>query len=559
MKKNIIYWVALSLLFVTGCQKELSFELGNTPGKGSLKSDISGDCLPKTVNGTYEATKPLVPATNTISVDVNVTSTGTYIISTDTVNGYFFRATGTFTALGVNTVTLRASGTPFAAGINNFVVSFDTSFCDIQVTVLPAGAGGPAVFALTGAPGSCTGAVVNGTYATGVALGASNTASISVNVTMIGTYSITTTFQGMTFAASGAFLATGPQTVTLSGSGTPSTTGLNTIPITVGSSTCSFPVTVSGPAIGTLGGGPGTCTPATPAGIYRVGDPLTAGNTVQIQISVTAAGVYNITSNSVTGFSFAGTGTVAAGANQPITLTGTGTPTTAGVQNFTVTFGSSTCSFSITVLPPLSIDYFPRTTNSNWSYEIDDDPVDSLYRTVIAPTLSAIGNTYNILMETIDISGGFDSSGYYRKSGGDYFEWIDIAGSIGFDPPAQWTEYTFLKDNVAVGTSWTSNGITGTITIPPPTPLTIRFKYSILQKDVTVTLTTSTGTATYNNVIVVKEEYESFTGGIWVPLTSSLGFSKSYYARGIGLIKFEYLDGAGTLVTQVELRRSQVF
>ena len=65
---------------MTGCQKEVSFEVGNKASEGSLQSEVSGDCLPKTVNGLYVAATPLVPATNTITVSVNVTSTGNYII-----------------------------------------------------------------------------------------------------------------------------------------------------------------------------------------------------------------------------------------------------------------------------------------------------------------------------------------------------------------------------------------------------------------------------------------------------------------------------------------------
>ena len=146
MKKHFFYWLALAFLVITGCQKEVSFELGNTPAEGSLQSDVTGDCLPKTVNGTYVATTALVPTTNSITVSVNVARTGTYVVTTDTINGYYFRGTGTFTALGATNVTLRGNGTPFAAGIDNFVVSFDSTICDIAVTVLPAGAGGLAVF-----------------------------------------------------------------------------------------------------------------------------------------------------------------------------------------------------------------------------------------------------------------------------------------------------------------------------------------------------------------------------------------------------------------------------
>ena len=145
MKINFVYCLMLMLLVVLGCQKEVSFETGNKLSDGSLQSEITGDCLPKTINGTYEATKVLIPATNTIVVGVTVVQPGAYIISTDTVNGYFFRATGTFTTAGNNTITLRGTGTPFAAGVNNFVVSYDSTVCDIQVTVFPAGAGGPAV------------------------------------------------------------------------------------------------------------------------------------------------------------------------------------------------------------------------------------------------------------------------------------------------------------------------------------------------------------------------------------------------------------------------------
>ncbi|MGH2552574.1 MAG: hypothetical protein ACRDEB_02590, partial [Chitinophagaceae bacterium] len=135
MKKHLIYWLAAFVIVIVGCQKELSFEGSNTPAEGSLQADLTGDCFPKTVNGTYIAATALVPATNTISVQVNIIKTGTYEIGTDTVNGFFFRATGTFTTLGSNTVTLRGFGTPFSAIITNFVVSFDSTFCDIQVTV----------------------------------------------------------------------------------------------------------------------------------------------------------------------------------------------------------------------------------------------------------------------------------------------------------------------------------------------------------------------------------------------------------------------------------------
>jgi hypothetical protein len=559
MKKQLLYVLAIGLVVFLGCQKETSFEGDSAPAEGSLQSDINGDCLPKTVNGVYVAAKPLVADTNTISVSVNVVKTGSYVISSDTVNGYFFRATGIFTTTGINAVTLRGNGTPFAAGVNNFVITFDSTVCDIQVTVLPAGAGGPATFTLVngGTPPNCASAVVNGTYAKDVALTAANTVDVTVNVTAIGTYTITATGGGMTFTKTGAFIATGNQTITLIGSGTPTTTGANTVTFAAPFAACNFTVNVSGPCEGTLGGAPGACTPAIVSGIYVVGSPLSGpGNNVQIQVSITTGGAYNITTNTVAGFSFAGTGTIAVGPNQNINLVATGTPTASGPQTFTVTFGTSTCTFTVNVLPN---DYFPRTANSNWSYEWDNDPTDSLYRVAISATNATAFGTFNIFMEndgTVPLP-ALDSSGYYRRSGGDYFEYFDL-GAIGLDN-TQWVEYTFLKDNVAAGNSWTSTGWTNAL---GGTPFTFRFKDSIELKDVTVPQTTSTGTVNYQNVIVVVERIQLQVGPAWADATSVFGYAKYYYARGIGLIKIELFDPPGTSATPSfvqRLRRHQVF
>lgn len=357
MKQLLSYLLLLaSVILMNSCQKELSRENGNNPSEGTLQDDGTGNCLPETVTGAYIAATALYPDSNTIRVTVNVTKTGSYTIFSDTLNGYYFRGTGVFNTLGITQVTLKGNGTPLASGVNNFLVTYDSTACSIPVSVLPVGTG-PAAFTLAGTPGNCTGAIVNGTYATSVPLGVNNTVTIAIDVTTIGTYNISTTFQGMTFSGSGAFTTTGVQTVTLNGSGTPTTGGVNTVPITAGSSTCNFQVTVSSPAVGTI-----SCGSAVVGGLYVVSTAMVATDTVLLQVNVTTAGAYNITTNTVNGFSFSGSGVFAATGNQTVKLTGVGTPSAAGNTMFTVTFGSSNCTFSVTVDPS------GTSSDLNWQF-----------------------------------------------------------------------------------------------------------------------------------------------------------------------------------------------
>lgn len=132
----------LSLLFVS-CEREISFENGGftTPvGPGGSATGTAqysydggtGTCNGAVVNGTYTAGTALT-ATNAVIVTVDVDSIGTYSISTNTVNGISFRATGTFTATGSQTITFAGTGTPAAAGSFNFTPG--TTGCSFSITV----------------------------------------------------------------------------------------------------------------------------------------------------------------------------------------------------------------------------------------------------------------------------------------------------------------------------------------------------------------------------------------------------------------------------------------
>ncbi|MBK8952942.1 MAG: hypothetical protein IPM85_12310 [Chitinophagaceae bacterium] len=351
MKKQFIYFLAVLVIATTGCQKESSFEQALTPSEGSLQSDINADCLPKTVNGTYEVGKALDVSINNITVEVNVIKTGSYTITTDTINGIHFSGTGAFTSTGNNTVTLRGIGTPFAAGTFNFIVSYDSTFCDIQVDVLPAGASTPATFTLVtgGTPSNCASAVVGGFYGKDIATDASNYVDVTVNVTTIGSYTIAAAGGGLTFNKSGSFTTTGNQTVRIPASGTPTTVGANTITFSQPGGGCTFNIDVAGPSSYSI-----NCPSVVVNGVYAMGTPLTASNNVSVQVNVTTIGSYNISTVSG-GMTFSKSGVFSATGNQTITLNGTGTPTTAGINTFAL--GAGGCNFNVTVVGPATYTF----------------------------------------------------------------------------------------------------------------------------------------------------------------------------------------------------------
>ncbi|HYM92889.1 MAG TPA: hypothetical protein VET23_02035 [Chitinophagaceae bacterium] len=91
-------------------------------------------CAPVTVNGFYIHSKPL-DAANTVVIQVDVSTPGSYSFSTNTVNGMTFSASGVFTATGLQNVTLHGSGTPQITGTTILTPRYSTSSCSFNVTV----------------------------------------------------------------------------------------------------------------------------------------------------------------------------------------------------------------------------------------------------------------------------------------------------------------------------------------------------------------------------------------------------------------------------------------
>jgi hypothetical protein len=171
----------------------------------------------------------------------------------------------------------------------------------------------------------------------------------------------------MTFSKTGVFTTTGAQDVVLTGSGTPVNAGNFTGSLNGATKSCTFGITVTGstPAVFTLTGAPGACASPAINGTYQAGVALVSGNTLAVKLDVTSAGSYSLHTDTVDGISFSGAGTLAVGAGQTVTLIGTGTPTNQGTFTVTPKFGTSSCTFSLTVnaAPPVTPGVYTATIN----------------------------------------------------------------------------------------------------------------------------------------------------------------------------------------------------
>lgn len=146
MKKLIpVGFVAfLAFCMILSCSKEKSYETGagGTPATGKIVKDSAGNCLPATVHGTYYSGKTISGDTTYVEIQVNVTKTGPYKITTDSQNNMIFSDSSYFAATGTQTIKLKAAGKPIIAGTFDFTVVFDTSYCSFTIPVLDGAATG---------------------------------------------------------------------------------------------------------------------------------------------------------------------------------------------------------------------------------------------------------------------------------------------------------------------------------------------------------------------------------------------------------------------------------
>ena len=135
-------------IFFYSCQKEYSAEGGVIISGGNTNSGTSvgtlggtpGLCANVSLFGAYGQGLLLTDSSYYMTVEVNITTPGTYTIGTDTVNGVYFLKSGTFSAPGIQTVSLKAYGTPANPGLFTQTVNYKGSSCTFEIEIFPVAA-----------------------------------------------------------------------------------------------------------------------------------------------------------------------------------------------------------------------------------------------------------------------------------------------------------------------------------------------------------------------------------------------------------------------------------
>jgi hypothetical protein len=199
---------------------------------------------------------------------------------------------------------------------------------------------GSAVFTIT----DCSQA--SGTMVTGAAVDGV-TQVISVNVSKAGSYNLSATANGVTFAGAGT-VALGNQNIVLSATGTPAALGANNFTINTTPS-CTFSRTTIAPNASTNGTAivsSYTCNTGS-TGNLIIGTPaFGVTQTITAQVIIAGSYVISATANGVT---FSGSGIFTGTGSQDIVLTAIGTPAALDPNNFTLNT-STNCTFSRTTL-----------------------------------------------------------------------------------------------------------------------------------------------------------------------------------------------------------------
>ncbi len=119
----------------TACKKQDHPQPPQPPAKGTLVNE-NGGCYPYLLHGVYYNGVPTQSDTaNYIEIYVNVTTPGSYKITTDQQKGVSWSGSGVFPDTGVTRVKLMPTGAFSEHTYADFTTSFDSSHCFFRIPI----------------------------------------------------------------------------------------------------------------------------------------------------------------------------------------------------------------------------------------------------------------------------------------------------------------------------------------------------------------------------------------------------------------------------------------
>ena len=123
--------------------KEVSYGSGAFSPFANITIGSGGSCNNSIVMGTYTQGEYLT-FSEYVTIEVDVLSSGSYSITTDTINGYSFSTNGTFSNTGINYVNLAGSGLPNSVQTDIFTLTGSNNGGTCIFSVIVGSGGGPA-------------------------------------------------------------------------------------------------------------------------------------------------------------------------------------------------------------------------------------------------------------------------------------------------------------------------------------------------------------------------------------------------------------------------------
>ena len=288
------------------------------------------------------------------------------------------------------------------------------------------------------------------------------------------------------------------------------------------------------------------CSLTTVMGNFVAGKTLSDSNFLQIEVHVSRAGPYKITSDAVNGYSFISSGNFTDTGTMLVKLVANGRPSSFGTNLFKLRYDSSVCQAQVVVQDSLvnvvtaaNDDHFPLAENNRWVYDDLSYPRDSIIRTING---NAIINslTYDVMDEYISFFPATNQN-YYRKSGSSYSEYVAVStftSALDY-APSLYDDMIFLKENCHTGESWYSNTYSGRTSLGFQV-LMLRYLFRCIDSDATVVKNGKTFLHVYKIQMIPE------VANVGANPTSTGEIHTDYYAKGIGLIYQEFFNGIAT-------------